>query len=302
MQYYGKRWLESGPHLLAAAAVCLLGACATVTLTPALQPLTKDTLMLMGAKGMEVPAPMFIRIFKEESEFEIWKRRDDGRFHHLKTYPICNWSGGLGPKVQQGDRQAPEGFYHIASSQMNPNSQFYLAFDLGFPNAYDRANKRTGDFLMVHGKCKSAGCYAMTDALIEEIYALARESYVGGQDYIQVHAMPFRMTDANMARHQDDKWAPFWRTLKEGYDHFELTHLPPDVVVCQKQYVVNAKLPGGLPVGKLDPEATCPALERGAVTPFVQSAAVQAGAQSPNPNSKAPPISGSPAVNLSTLR
>ena len=269
--------------------MCLLGACATVTLTPALQPLSKDTLMLMGAKGMEVPAPMFIRIFKEESEFEIWKRRADGRFHHLKTYPICNWSGGLGPKVQQGDRQAPEGFYRIASNQMNPNSQFYLAFDLGFPNAYDRANKRTGDFLMVHGKCKSAGCYAMTDALIEEIYALARESYVGGQDYIQVHAMPFRMTDANMARHKSDKWAPFWQTLKEGYDHFELTHLPPDIVVCQKQYIVNAKLPGGLPVGKLDPEAACPVLERGAIAPFGQSTAVQAAAQSTDPNSKAPP-------------
>ena len=292
--------LLSVPALIAAAMACLLSACATVTLTPAMQPLSKDTLMLLGQKGMEVPSPMFIRIFKEESEFEVWKRRPDGRFYHLKTYPICNWSGGLGPKVQQGDKQAPEGFYRIASNQMNPNSQFYLAFDLGFPNAYDRANKRTGDFLMVHGKCKSAGCYAMTDALIEEIYALARESYAGGQDYIQVHAMPFRLTDANMTRHQSNPWAPFWKTLKEGYDYFEFTHLAPDVVVCQKQYVVNAKLPGGQPVGKLDPEGACPALERGVVSPFALGAGVQASAQSPIPGHKAP--QSNPAQDLPTPR
>ena len=261
--------------------MCLLGACATVTLTPALQPLSKDTLMLMGAKGMEVPAPMFIRIFKEESEFEIWKRRADGRFHHLKTYPICNWSGGLGPKVQQGDRQAPEGFYRIASNQMNPNSQFYLAFDLGFPNAYDRANKRTGDFLMVHGKCKSAGCYAMTDALIEEIYALARESYIGGQDTIQVHAMPFRLTDANMARHAKDPWISFWATLKQAYDHFEATRLPPDIVVCQRQYVVNAKPQSGLLQTRIDPEGACPALERPKIEAFTPLPGEKVAAQTP---------------------
>ena len=94
----------------------------------------------------------------------------------------------------QGDRQAPEGFYTVTKAQMNPNSSLYLAFNLGYPNLYDRANRRTGDFLMVHGKCRSAGCYAMTDGLIEEIYALAREAFIGGQETIQVHALPFRMT------------------------------------------------------------------------------------------------------------
>ena len=254
--------------VLVAVMTSLLAGCAKVDLSPHLQPLSKDTLMLLGKKGMDVPSPIFVRIFKEESEFEVWKQRSDGRFYHLKTYPICNWSGALGPKVKQGDKQSPEGFYRIARDQMNPNSQFYLAFNLGFPNAYDRANKRTGDALMVHGKCKSAGCYAMTDALIEEIYALARESYIGGQDNIQVHAMPFRMTEANMARHQSNTWYPFWQTLKQGYDHFELTHVPPPVAVCQKQYMVNVTLAGGVPVGKLDPEGICPAMEHPASLPF----------------------------------
>lgn len=245
-----------------------MAACTKVDLSPHLQPLSKDTLMLLGQKGMEVPSPIFIRIFKEESEFEVWKQRADGRFYHFKTYPICNWSGDLGPKVREGDKQAPEGFYRIARDQMNPNSQFYLAFNLGFPNAYDRANKRTGAFLMVHGKCKSAGCYAMTDALIEEIYALARESYLGGQETIQVHAMPFRMTDANMERHKSSQWYSFWQTLKQGYDYFELTHLPPDVAVCQRQYQVNVRLPGNRTVGKLDAEGACPVLERPAPVAF----------------------------------
>ena len=131
----------------------------------------------------------------------MWKARDDGRFYHFKTYPICNWSGNVGPKTTLGDKQAPEGFYRVANTQMNPNSQYYLAFNLGYPNAYDRALQRTGDALMVHGKCKSVGCYAMTDALIEEIYTLAREALKGGQESFEVHAFPFRMTEANMARY-----------------------------------------------------------------------------------------------------
>jgi murein L,D-transpeptidase YafK len=256
-------------QLLAAALACVLASCAKVDLSPHLQPLSKETMQLLGKKGMDMPSPMFIRIFKEESELEVWKRRPDGRFYHFKTYPICNWSGELGPKVKQGDKQSPEGFYKVARNQMNPNSQFYLAFNLGYPNAYDKANKRTGDALMVHGKCKSAGCYAMTDALIEEIYALARESYIGGQDAIEVHAMPFRMTDVNLARHAKNPWFGFWQTLKQGYDHFEQTRLPPEVAVCQRQYMVNVKLPGTQGLGRLDPEATCPAFERPKFEAFV---------------------------------
>ena len=179
--------------------------------------------MLLGKKGMDPQAPIFVRIFKEDSELEVWKQRDDGRYYHFKTYPICNWSGELGPKVKQGDRQAPEGFYTVTREQMNPDSKFHLAMNLGYPNSYDRAHRRTGEFLMIHGKCKSAGCYAMTDALMEEIYAMARESFVGGHDSFQVHAFPFRMSDENMARHVRHEAYPFWKTMKEGYDYFELT-------------------------------------------------------------------------------
>ncbi|MDX2157855.1 MAG: murein L,D-transpeptidase family protein [Hyphomicrobiaceae bacterium] len=227
--------------------------------------------MLLGKKGMQPGAPMFVRIFKEESELEVWKQRDDGRFYHFKTYPICTWSGDLGPKLQQGDRQAPEGFYTISKPQMNPNSSFHLAFNLGYPNAFDKAHGRTGDALMVHGKCKSAGCYAMTDALIEEIYALARETFDAGHSAFPVHAYPFRMTDANMERHKTSKWAGFWKVLKEGHDHFEATRVPPPVVVCGKQYRVNARPLQNVSM-RIDPAGQCPALERLPVEPFTPPA------------------------------
>ncbi len=251
--------------IVASLAAAVLAACgSTPEILPADQPLSKETLALLARKGMEPGSPIFIRIFKEESELEVWKARDDGRFYHFKTYPICNWSGELGPKVRYGDRQSPEGFYTVNAFQMNPNSQFHLAFNIGYPNAFDRANDRTGDSLMVHGKCRSAGCYAMTDALMEEIYGLARESFKGGQDVIHVHAFPFRLTKENLARHRNNIWYPFWLTLKQGYDYFEETRLPPTVAVCERRYVVNVKLPPG----RLDPEGRCPVFERPQVEPF----------------------------------
>jgi murein L,D-transpeptidase YafK len=245
----------------------MLAACSTIEIPAHLRPLSKETMMLLGKRGMDVQAPIFIRIFKEESELEVWKLRDDGRFYHFKTYPICNWSGDLGPKLQQGDRQAPEGFYTIKHDQMNPDSNYHLAMNIGFPNAYDKALRHTGKFLMIHGKCKSAGCYAMTDALIEEIYAVAREAFLGGQASFQVHAFPFRMTRENMLRHAGHEAYPFWRTLKEGYDYFELTHLLPTVAVCNRRYVVNVYMRSGDP-SQLDPQAACPSFFRPRPDPF----------------------------------
>lgn len=257
-----KRWITCA---VAAAAAAVSVGCSQVEIPPYLRPLSKDTMMLLGKKGMTTSTAMYIRVFKEESELELWKQREDGRFYLFKIYPICNWSGALGPKLRQGDMQAPEGFYRVPQHQMNPNSQYHLAFNLGFPNAYDRANNRTGDFLMIHGKCKSAGCYAMTDALIEEIYALARESFIGGQEMIHVDAFPFRMTQANLDRHKSNPHYSFWLTMKDGYDFFEQARQPASVVVCERRYVVNASTGNR---AKPRPEGACPALERVAPEPF----------------------------------
>src|SRR6202161_2398669 len=164
--------------------------------------LPPELLAVLRQKKMPKYSPVVVRVFKEEAELEVWKQDITGHFQILKTYPICRWSGDLGPKFQEGDRQAPEGFYSITPGLMNPNSNYYLAINTGFPNAYDKANGRNGALLMIHGDCSSRGCYAMTDEQIGEIYSLARESFLGGQQSFQIQAYPFRMTPANLARHR----------------------------------------------------------------------------------------------------
>jgi murein L,D-transpeptidase YafK len=199
-------------------------------------PIPSATLSLMQAKGLSPASPILIRAFKKEAELEIWKQKD-GRFVHLKTFPICRWSGQLGPKAAQGDRQVPEGFYAVTPAQMNPNSSFHLSFDIGYPNAYDRAYGGSGAFLMVHGACSSSGCFAMTDRGVSEIYAIVREAFAGGQQAFQFQSFPFRMTAENLAKHRSDKHIAFWRQLKEGYDRFEATREEPVVGVSFGRYV-----------------------------------------------------------------
>lgn len=194
---------------------------------------------LVVAKGMQKTSPIMLRVFKEENVLEVWKQKSNGRYDLVTSYNICKWSGKLGPKFTEGDRQAPEGFYSVTPAQMNPNSNYYLAFNTGYPNAYDRAHGRTGSHLMVHGACSSSGCYSLTDAQIQEVYAFARDAFAGGQQAFQFQAFPFRMTAANMARYKDDPNFEFWKMLKEGYDHFEITKVPPKVDVCEKRYVFN---------------------------------------------------------------
>lgn len=194
----------------------------------------------LAARGLEPGAPVFLRIFKQESDLELWARAGED-YVLVKTYPICAWSGELGPKLKEGDRQSPEGFYQVTSGALNPNSRFHLSFNLGFPNRYDRAHGRTGSFLMVHGNCVSIGCYAMTDPAIEEIYRLVEAGLKAGQGAVRVHIFPFRMTDENMAAQAGSRWFAFWQNLKTGYDAFERDRRPPDITVSGKSYRVSAR-------------------------------------------------------------
>lgn len=202
-------------------------------------PLPAKLVNKMKANDMSTRSPIMMRIFKEEGVLEVWKQKGNGRYDVIASYEICKWSGKLGPKFKEGDRQAPEGYYRIYPSQMNPNSSYYLSFNMGYPNSYDRSHNRTGSNLMVHGACSSAGCYSMTDEQVLEIYGFARDAFKGGQEYFLVEALPFRMTPENMARHRDSEHFEFWKMLKTGYDHFELTKRPPKVEVCERRYVFN---------------------------------------------------------------
>jgi murein L,D-transpeptidase YafK len=221
--------------------------------------LPPELLSLLRQKKMPKHSPILMRIFKEEAELEVWKQDSSGRFEILKTYPICRWSGDLGPKLYEGDRQAPEGFYTVTPELMNPNSSLYLAINMGFPNSFDKANGRDGTFLMIHGDCASAGCYAMTDEQISEIYSLARDSLVGRPSF-QIQAYPFRLTPANLARHRNHPNLAFWQMLKTGNDHFETTQLEPKVDVCDRRYVFDAQPPPNSPDPLVfKPTDKCPA-------------------------------------------
>lgn len=209
----------------------------------------------MSRKGMSASSPILVRIFKEESELEIWKRDRTGSYALLKTYPMCRWSGKLGPKKKTGDRQAPEGFYHVSADMLNPNSQYYLSFNLGYPNKLEAALGYTGEALMVHGACSSSGCFALTDEGVSEIYAVAREALKGGQGLFQVQAFPFRMNARNMTRNRNDPNFAFWTDLKRGYDIFEGTRRQPKVSYCGGRYVFDTEFPAGESSSPLDP---CP--------------------------------------------
>ncbi|MDF2994563.1 MAG: hypothetical protein K0R27_200 [Xanthobacteraceae bacterium] len=219
------------------------------------QPIPAKLVKEMAARGMTPADPIMIRIYKKESELEVWKRNSSGRYALLKTYPLCRWSGRLGPKMREGDRQAPEGFYTVTPELMNPRSQFYLAFNLGYPNNLERALGYQGSALMVHGACTSSGCYAMTDDGIAEVYAVAREALAVGQPGFQVQALPFRMTPRNFALHRNDPNMPFWRNLKQGTDVFAVTKQPPNVSACGGRYRFTSAAEPAMP-GE-DPLAPC---------------------------------------------
>jgi murein L,D-transpeptidase YafK len=191
----------------------------------------------LKSEDVYIGDPVFIRIFKEENILELWMKGEDSRRYTLiKSYPICKWSGTLGPKFREGDKQAPEGFYATDLMSLNPNSAYHLSFNINFPNAYDMSLNRTGSFIMVHGGCQSEGCYAITDRGIEEIYILVERALGAGQKEIPVHVFPFRMSEERLRREQNSAFYHFWRNLKQGYDFFERYGVPPRWTVRNGQY------------------------------------------------------------------
>jgi murein L,D-transpeptidase YafK len=248
-----------GSKSLALAATSLgLSACVTTDGDKRhLVPIPASLISEMSAKGMSPADPIMVRIFKKESELEIWKRDRSGQYALLKTYPMCRWSGTLGPKKREGDRQSPEGFYTVTPGLMNPRSQFHLSFNLGYPNALEQSQGFTGSALMVHGACTSAGCFAMTDNGVSEIYAMARETFAAGNASFQVQSLPFRMSADNLVKHRNDANIAFWKNLKEGVDHFDATKQPPRLAACGRRYVFNAKEGGP----SMTPGYACPSID-----------------------------------------
>ena len=192
----------------------------------------------LNARNLEIGAPIFIQITKIPAELNVYVENQSGTFDHFRTYEICAYSGGLGPKKRQGDGKSPEGFYRVRAQQMNPASSYHLSFNLGYPNRFDRSKGYTGDFLMVHGRCVSIGCYAMTDPAMDEIWTLMAAAFERGQREIDVHIFPYRMNwpmRAALPQHPD---RDFWQTLAPAWQAFAKDKIPPDITVADGQYIV----------------------------------------------------------------
>lgn len=202
----------------------------------------------LAKAGLTRGAPVLLRIFKEESELELWMQTG-GVYKLFATYPICRWKGVLGPKLFEGDKQSPEGFYSFGQESLIWQGHYFRAFNVNFPNVLDRSLGRTGSGILIHGACSSIGCFAMTDSTIDEIFDLIVAGFANGQARVQVHQFPFKMTADNLNKQAGSPWIGFWRDLKPASDLFVATRLPPRIGVCDGRYVVR---PGVLADGSGD--------------------------------------------------
>ncbi|MEQ1578514.1 MAG: L,D-transpeptidase family protein [Hyphomicrobium sp.] len=296
-------WI-SGPHCVHAISIELRDeapdrierqkAAATGKLPLPGTPDTAQFTNRMTAQGLKPGLPMLIRIFKAQSELEVWMDKD-GAYVLFATYPICHWSGTLGPKIREGDKQTPEGFYTITARQLHRLGRWTRALNLGFPNAFDESLKRDGSYILVHGGCSSVGCFAMTNPVIEEIYSLTSAALRAGQRYVPVHVFPFRMTDANLDQHKTSEWRDFWLNLKEGYDAFERTKRPPYVSVCDGRYRVETMNASPPEAGAPGPLAVC-GPTAAALLDLDKSAWLVPLETAPMPPSQAALTAGSPSL------
>lgn len=210
------------------------------------------------------PRRIFIRIFKKERVLELWARSrgSSGQYLKVKSYPVCYASGSLGPKRKVGDRQVPEGVYHVRV--LNPWSSYHLSLGINYPNASDRIlgyRPALGGAIMIHGDCVSIGCVAITDDLIEEVYVAAAWAMGNRQHKIPVHIFPTRLDREGLAwlqkRYlkrsglrtllgklsvgQRKKWdrrskrlGDFWTNLQPIYQYFETHRKLPRVRIDRR--------------------------------------------------------------------
>lgn len=199
---------------------------------------------LFRERGITYPAAeIFLRAFKREHSLELWVRpQGQDAFVLLKTYEICALSDKPGPKRVRGDLQTPEGFYYI--NNFNPQSGYHLSLGVNYPNDSDRIlhleGRDPGGDIFIHGGCRTAGCMALTDENIKEVYVVAMEARDRGQDRIPVHIFPARLTDdalkqlVRVFQKEEPKLVSFWANLKSGYDYFETAHKLPAVTINKR--------------------------------------------------------------------
>jgi len=189
----------------------------------------------LAAKGIKTSEALqlYIRAFKEESMIELWARNSSSKtFQLVDSFEVCAMSGTIGPKRKQGDRQVPEGFYHI--DRFNPSSNFHLSLGINYPNASDKRNSKAdnlGGDIFIHGSCVSIGCMAITDEQIKELYIYCVEAYSGGQTKIPVTIFPARLTTSNYNRlvKRMPEQKELWTELQTAYTIFNASKKLPDI-------------------------------------------------------------------------
>lgn len=186
-------------------------------------------------KGLTLGSAVFIRVYKQTSEMELWVQQG-ARYVHFKTYGICRWSGGLGPKMYEGDRQSPEGLYHITAADLIVNPRWDRAMNINYPNSYDVVNGRSGSGILIHGKCGSVGCFAIQDQNVEEVYGAVRAALNNGQAEIPVLALPFRFASVAPTVNDTLQLSEFWSDLRRADLLFERDRIPPTAWICDGRY------------------------------------------------------------------
>ncbi len=247
---------------------------------PALSGPSSGLAEAFSRKHLKLGSPVLIRIYKQSSELELWVLRGP-RFVLLNVYPICRWSGRLGPKLQAGDRQSPEGVYTITAAGLIVNDRWHRAMNINYPNRYDRVNSRTGSGILIHGRCRSIGCFALSDANVEEVYEAVRSALAAGQRQVQVVALPLRFRNKSVEAPPD--LPGFWQDLSREEALFHRDRVPAPAWLCGGRYVFEDRLAHG---GKTMPESSldCSPLNRpvspaeaAAMAPHIPNGVVFAG-------------------------
>ncbi len=188
-----------------------------------------------AARNLKLGSPVFLRVYKQSSKMELWVEKGP-RYELFKTYSICRWSGGLGPKMYEGDRQSPEGLYHITAEDLIVNPRWHRAMNINYPNRFDVINGRGGSGILIHGKCGSVGCFAIQDNNVEEVYDAVRAALHSGQVSIPVLALPFSFAAYAPAVEDTLKLNEFWTDLRRADLLFNRDRVPPTAWVCDGRY------------------------------------------------------------------
>ena len=157
------------------------------------------------------PRDVALLAFKQERQLQLWAKSENQSWQYIHTYPLTAFSGRLGPKLKEHDRQIPEGVYRLIT--LNPFSSMHLSMMINYPNNFDRlqaskdGRKQLGSNIFLHGKAMSVGCLAVGDKAIDQLFLLVHRV---GLSHVQMIIAPndLRQTKAVTSTFAQPRWLP----------------------------------------------------------------------------------------------